>query len=123
MLNDSTLLAVRGLANDDTGDAVANLRYQQTKSSGAPETVLVGGDVAALINEQARACSPILVRGAEPELVTAIRRMAPADARPEPPRRWALPGLLGGQVRGWATGLPGFSVWREWDAAPIAGGW
>lgn len=59
MLDHNPLLPVPGLdhraVNDaDGGDRefVAKLRYQQTKIEGAPDTILVGPDVVALIHEQ-----------------------------------------------------------------------
>lgn len=52
MLDYNPLLPVPGLATTDGGEPVAKLRDQQTKIPAAPETILVGGDVVALIAEQ-----------------------------------------------------------------------
>jgi len=52
MLDFAPLQPVPGLATADDGEMVARLRYQQTKIPGAPNTILVGGDVVALATEQ-----------------------------------------------------------------------
>lgn len=54
MLDFHPLLPVPGLgtASADDQEFVAKLRYQQTKIEGAPDTILVGSDVVALVHEQ-----------------------------------------------------------------------
>ena len=56
MLDFNPLMPVPGLGTQADsglgGELIAKLRYQQTKIEGAPNTILVGDDVVALIREQ-----------------------------------------------------------------------
>jgi hypothetical protein len=53
-----------GQAAQDGGPA-ARLRYQQTKIAGAPQAILVGADVVAIVSEQ-REFARALVRSNDP---------------------------------------------------------
>jgi integrase len=53
MLDHDPIIPVAAQPSDD-GEVVAKLRYQQTKIEGAPNTIFVGADVAAIVAEQQR---------------------------------------------------------------------
>src|SRR5216683_1798705 len=68
MMDFAPLSAVPGLAASNAeagGGPVARLRYQQTKIAGAPQAILAGADVAAIVKEQ-QEFARALVRARDP---------------------------------------------------------
>jgi integrase len=68
MMDFAPLSAIPGLDAGqaaEPGGPAARLRYQQTKIAGAPQAILVGADVAAIVNEQ-QEFARALVRARDP---------------------------------------------------------
>lgn len=66
MLDPDPLTALAGTQSAGPGALAARLRYQQTKISGAPDTVLVDAEVVAIIREQQEWASAWLTGHAAP---------------------------------------------------------
>ena len=85
MMDFAPLSPVAGLDTSkaaETGGPSARLRYQQTKIPGAPQAILVGADVAAIVAEQQQ-FARALVQDAIPPSPT--RRICSWPGRPTPP--------------------------------------
>ena len=95
MLDFNPLMPVPGLGTQADsglgGELIAKLRYQQTKIEGAPNTILVGDDVVALIREQQCWARDRLRLAAERGPAVPVPLAEPQPTRHQTPAAWRLP--------------------------------